>query len=341
MNQIRLSYILPCYNTGPYIKTCIESLYRQNLPLDDFEVIAVNNAAEDDTEKIILELQEKYPNIKCVKLSRNIYPGGACDEGLSIARGKYVQFVDSDDYLVDGIEGELLKYAEESNLDMVYFNIESFSKENKLTYEDDLYFNGNFSEEIPPMDGVSFIEEYTKAKPYSTMPVPAYRKVIRRTLFSEHNIHFTKTSLANDYLINLQLLTIAHKVAARTIRGYMYRYNENGVTKSLMNKEKNVHALNNYACAYELTKSINNSYVRSTIQAELKIILWDQMSYLPAYNSNELQYIREHVSHKFTIALLGGNAWAKLLYNSYGVYWFKIRRLMCNTMRRLVVRNNK
>ncbi|MBQ4393878.1 MAG: glycosyltransferase family 2 protein [Paludibacteraceae bacterium] len=326
MEHIRLSYILPCYNTGPYIRTCIESLYRQSLPLDEFEVIFVNNATEDNSEEIIIDLQKNYPNLIYIKLPNNICTGGAYNAGLDVARGRYIQFVDSDDYLKDNVEQLLLKYAEANDLDMVYFNIESFTDDNRLTHEENLRFNGNFALEIPPSDGEDFIEIYTENKSYDTMPVPAYRKLIRRALFEESRIRFTPTTLGTDYLTNLQLLLVGKKIAASTKRNYMFRYNPSGVTKSSMTPIKNVYGLNNYSAAYLVSKKIKMEQVRSIVQDELKGTLGMYMSYLNSYDQKGLQYVREHIQDKFLLALILGNSAARLLYSPAEMLWFRLKR---------------
>lgn len=326
MQQIRLSYILPCYNTGPYIRACIESLYRQNLPMDDFEVIFVNNATEDNSEEIVKELQKVYANLIYIKLTVNICTGGAYNAGLDVARGNYIQFVDSDDYLKDGVEDSLLRYAEENELDMVYFNIESFNNDNVLTKEEDLYFNGNFPVIIPPMDGESFIEAYMAIKPYKSMPVPAYRKLIRRALFEDNKIRFTQTTLGTDCLNNLQLLLVANKVTNIIGKNYMFRYNPSGVTQSPMTPAKDVYGLNNYTAAYKISKRIKNVHVKSIVQKTLKEALFAHMSFLPEYGINEIKYVQENIQDRFTLSLIGGNAFAKLLYTPIGVMWFRIKR---------------
>lgn len=324
---------MPCYNTGPYIRTCIESLYRQNLPLDDFEVIFVNNATEDNSEEIVKDLQKKYSNLLYIKLPVNICTGGAYNAGLEVARGRYIQFVDSDDYLKDEVEKPLLEYAEANNHDIVYFNIESFTNANELTHEENLRFNGNFSLDIQPVDGISFIETYTVVKPYDTMPVPAYRKLIRRTLFTDNKIRFTPTTLGTDYLTNLQLLLVADKVAAIAHKNYMFRYNPIGVTKSSMTPVKNVYALNNYTIAYELSKKIKNTYVQNIVRKELENTLGLYMSYLFSYNQSELKYIRKNVIHKFTLAIQGGNSVARLLYSPIEMVLFKVSRRIYKLLR--------
>ena len=124
--MIKVSYILPCYNTEKYIGQCIGSLYRQNMQENEFEVICVNNATTDNLESTVFKFQEKHSNIHYLKLDVNVCSGGAYNAGLKVAKGKYIQFIDSDDYLKDDVENNLISEMERFDLEMLYFNIAPF-----------------------------------------------------------------------------------------------------------------------------------------------------------------------------------------------------------------------
>jgi len=251
-DEILVSYILPCYNTGLYIKQCIESLYRQGLEEKQFEVIFVNNATEDNSEEIVFEIRKHHSNFIYIKLEENICAGGAYNTGLKVARGRYVQFVDSDDYLKDNVIQDIIHKMSDNNLDVLYFNIESFKNIGDLTNEDNLPFNGNFISCINSTDGEGIIQSYLKERKFTTFPVPAYRKMIRRKFLTESNILFSHTTIGCDYLHNQKLLTTANRIAAVNTKVYMFRYNPNGVTKSKPTITKLIYALDNYSNAYIL-----------------------------------------------------------------------------------------
>ena len=255
-SNILLSYILPCYNTGKYVKECIESLYRQNMNVGSFEVIVVNNATLDDTEEIVYSLMDIYKNVVYVKLDENICSGGAYNSGLKVARGKYIQFVDSDDFLKDSVMGELVDKMEKGNLEMLYHNIDSFCDVRTLTHEDNLDYNGNILKPISRTTGYGFMHQVLEQLDFNKMPVPAYRKLILKDFLLNNKLFFTPTTIGCDYLHNAQCLLFANRVALIPKSIYMFRYNPNGVTKSKLNSAKIIFGLNNYSLAYNFVNRV-------------------------------------------------------------------------------------
>lgn len=248
--DLLLSYILPCYNTGPFIHQCIESLYNQGMDESTFEVIFVNNATEDNSEEIVLDIKREHSNLVYIKLEKNICAGGAYNAGLRVARGKYVQFVDSDDYISANHEKGILFYMEKENVDALYFNIKSFGSDTNSKEENSLRLNANFKNDIKKCNSSLFLESFFSTNATDKLPIPAYRKIINRQFLIRNNIFFTQTTIGTDFLHNIEILSKADSVAAVTQKLYCFRYNPSGVTKSKINSNKIVYALNNY------TKSI-------------------------------------------------------------------------------------
>ena len=122
--MLKISFILPCYNTGKYLCQCVESLLAQGFDKDEYEIICVDNAATDNTAELLKELSVKYPEVKVVTLPVNKCSGGAYNAGLEVAQGKYVLFVDSDDYLKENSVLPLIEKMESNHLDALFFNIE-------------------------------------------------------------------------------------------------------------------------------------------------------------------------------------------------------------------------
>lgn len=128
--MLRLSFIVPFYNVELYIEECILSLYNQDIPWDEYEVICIDDCSPDGSRKIVEKLQAEYPTLKLLTTPENLRQGGARNMGLDIARGKYVWFVDSDDYIKPNCLKRLLKQAEEEDLDILDFDFDSdFSKQ--------------------------------------------------------------------------------------------------------------------------------------------------------------------------------------------------------------------
>ena len=115
--MIKVSIIVPAYNVEQYIEKCLESLVNQTL--EDIEIIVVNDGSTDGTKQKIEEYKENYPEkIKYVEKEN----GGLSDArnyGLLYAQGRYVGFVDSDDYVEPNMFEEMYNKAQEENSDMV------------------------------------------------------------------------------------------------------------------------------------------------------------------------------------------------------------------------------
>lgn len=95
----KLSIIIPFYNVKQYIAQCLDSVYRQDIPEEEYEVICVNDASPDHSRDIVLEYQKRHKNLVLIEHEHNKKLGAARNTGRSIARGKYIWNVDSDDYI--------------------------------------------------------------------------------------------------------------------------------------------------------------------------------------------------------------------------------------------------
>ena len=93
---MKVSVIVPVYNVEKYLSKCLDSLVNQTLK--DIEIIIVNDSSPDNSKKIIFEYMKKYKNIKYYE-KENGGQGSARNLGLKYAKGEYVAYVDSDDYV--------------------------------------------------------------------------------------------------------------------------------------------------------------------------------------------------------------------------------------------------
>lgn len=91
-----ITIIVPVYNTENYIETCLKSLISQNL--DNFEIICINDGSTDNSFDILNKYAKHYGNIKILS-QQNQGVSIARNNGLKIAKGDYVMFVDSDDWI--------------------------------------------------------------------------------------------------------------------------------------------------------------------------------------------------------------------------------------------------
>lgn len=119
-DEVLLSIIIPVYNTEPYLRKCLDSVICA-LPIRT-EVLIVNDGSPDNSEKIIKEYCKKYSQIRAFK-KKNGGLSSAKNFGLKEARGKYIIYLDSDDYVSSNMYKTMLKLAVEQDADVVYCDI--------------------------------------------------------------------------------------------------------------------------------------------------------------------------------------------------------------------------
>jgi glycosyltransferase involved in cell wall biosynthesis len=131
-DMIKLSIIVPVFNAEQFLKRCLDSIVRQNLT--DFEIICINDNSTDNSLTILEEYDKRYSNVRIINLKENGGVSKARNEGIKIANGEYLGFVDADDYVDDTFFEKL--YNNKENNDIVKGNIKVVDlkgRENILT----------------------------------------------------------------------------------------------------------------------------------------------------------------------------------------------------------------
>ena len=121
-----LSIIVPVYNVEKYIRTSLESIYRQGLAEDCFEVIIVNDGTKDRSMEVIQDIIREHSNILVIQ-QENQGLSMARNNGIAKASGEYILLVDSDDLLADGSLKPLLTEAERVKPDLVVADFQKMS----------------------------------------------------------------------------------------------------------------------------------------------------------------------------------------------------------------------
>jgi glycosyltransferase involved in cell wall biosynthesis len=116
--MLKLSIIIPVYNTEEYISKCVNSCVNQNVDNNVYEIIVVNDGSTDNSLNILLDFEKKYKNITVVS-QKNKKQGAARNNGLGIAKGEYVWFVDSDDWIEKDAISEILNFLKNRELEII------------------------------------------------------------------------------------------------------------------------------------------------------------------------------------------------------------------------------
>lgn len=132
--QIKVSIVVPIYNVERYLEKCIKSLVAQTI--DSFEILLINDGSKDGSGEIAKKMADSYENVYYYEKEN----GGLSDArnfGIPLCRGKYIGFVDSDDYVEPTMFETLYKIAEQNNSDIVmcdyYKEYEQYKKQIHVT----------------------------------------------------------------------------------------------------------------------------------------------------------------------------------------------------------------
>lgn len=127
-----ISVIIPVYNTEKYLQSCIDSLLNQTMK--DIEFIFINDASTDHSLEVLRKNERNaLDQIKVVDLKENLCQGGARNVGIKIARGEYIGFVDSDDFVNPEMYSFLYKRALETGADVTFVQYMSVPESEKFT----------------------------------------------------------------------------------------------------------------------------------------------------------------------------------------------------------------
>lgn len=202
-----LSFIVPAYNVEKYILRCLDSL----LPFIErgHEVIVVNDGSTDKTLDILSEYCSVHKQIKLIT-QENRGLSGARNSGLEVARGEYVWFIDSDDF-VDYSEATDLLNLITRDYDIIAFGrTERF---NNRTLRVPRFKAATFK------TGNDYFEDAVNGGYYRTN---VWDKIYRRSLIEENHIRFIEGLLYEDMFFNLQAMAFARSTASVPVYPYQY-----------------------------------------------------------------------------------------------------------------------
>jgi glycosyltransferase involved in cell wall biosynthesis len=209
----KLSFILPCYNVEKYIAECLDSLYNQDIPETDYEVICVNDCSPDGTRGIIVEYQQQHNNLILINHEKNTRQGGARNTGLRAAQGEYIWFIDPDDYIVPNCLEKMLKTIENNQLDILFFNLDKINEDG--TFLEHNVFD--FSNQV--CEGKTIFEN----NDWWNSTVACWARVMRRSVFFAHNIFFYDSFYHEDVIFGVKCFLYANRILLIPDSLYVYR----------------------------------------------------------------------------------------------------------------------
>lgn len=205
--EIKVSVIIPVYNTEKYLRQCLDSVVNQTLK--DIEIICVDDGSTDGSREILNEYQNKHAHIK-VYSQANAGQSAARNHGLKFATGDYVYFLDSDDYIRDDALELLLKISKEKQLDILFFGADSFFETEELFEKHAAFLEYYHRKELAAdvVSGKEMLHLFTENALFRCS-VPL--QFIRRKFLLNSNIRFPEGIVHEDELFSPLLLLVADR----------------------------------------------------------------------------------------------------------------------------------
>ena len=210
---MRFSIIIPVYNVEKYLPRCLDSCIHQDIPSNEYEIIIINDGSPDGSKAIAEEYAEKYPNIKLF----NQENGGlsvARNNGFDKAKGKYVWFVDSDDWIVENCLSEIYDKMVSQDLDMLQIGYTEAWDDGTVKPSERGFFEGLKS-------GCETMKEIY-------IPAPAQFTIYKRSFLYSFSLKFFPGIYHEDAEFKPRALFFAKRFASLNKHVYYYYQRANG-----------------------------------------------------------------------------------------------------------------
>ena len=220
-----ISVIVPVYNTESYLKKCIESIINQTFR--NIEIILVDDGSTDTSAEILADYALRDNRIIVIH-QENQGLSAARNAGMRSAKGEYIMFVDSDDWIKKDMVECLLKNIEESKSQAVFCNYITVRDGEEIPCEGILEYKVYQSDEVSKIISNMF----GGGRYYSSI----WRGIYEREVIENSNIYFQNLQFAEDLNFNLEYLLNCSRVKIIKDELYYYRVNSTSALQSLKNK---------------------------------------------------------------------------------------------------------
>ena len=223
--KIKISIILPVYNTAKYLCLCLDSLKKQTLK--DIEIICINDGSTDNSLDILKSYQENDSRFK-ILTQNNQGQSSARNRGIQEAKGEYIGFVDSDDYIEQTMFEKLYHNALINDSDITMCDINTFEDKEPIKFQNDPYMTLDlFSKEF---DNITFNYSSTSKFLFRICVTP-WNKVYKRNFLINYNISFPEGLFFEDNAFFLETHLKANKISI--IREKLYNYRKVSTTSTM------------------------------------------------------------------------------------------------------------
>lgn len=270
--MVKLSVIIPVHNTEKYLAKCLESVINQTF--SDMEIICINDNSIDKSVNILKKYAKQDSRIKFIQLNKNSGVSVARNIGIDLARGKYISFIDSDDWLNLDFYQKLMDAAELNNADIAMAGT-------NWMLNNALYKAG--------ANSGCFIKFNSKLKYLSHGAV--WDKIYKLSVIKDNNLKFPQGRVFEDNLFVIHALWYSNKLIMIDNTFYNYFQNQDGICRKLDNKAEMKRKKDKLFIAKKIIEFGNKKKIGCADSFALKNFIYK--SIFPDVSSRNKKYIKE------------------------------------------------
>lgn len=314
-----ISIVVPIYNVENYLERCINSLINQDINAENYEILLVNDGSTDNCGVICEKYSNEFENIKTYHKTN----GGLSDArnyGIKNASGKYILFVDSDDYIQENALRNIIdETIKQNEPDIMFLQAKK------------VYSNGKFINYDEKMDIKYLCADKKEVLDYlgnrKMYPASAWSKMVKKSLLN--NIQFKKGQLSEDYEWSLLLYLKAKTFGAYNGEYYYYAQNRNDSISSNV-REKH---FNDLITIVENMEMLSFDYIQER-EFILKCAAYVYIILL-LHSTNYYSKYRVFLNNKKYLLSVRKDKRVTLLKNVVNIFGIKIAVIFMNTYRKV------
>lgn len=219
-----LSIVVPMYNSEAFLPKCLDSLLHQDISFEQYEIILVNDGSPDGSLGLAEEYASRFANI-IVLSQENKGTSGARNTGMRHASGKYICFVDPDDYILENSFRRIIDRMEEGFLDVLRFGYTEVDEQYRPTKSCKHPEEPDYSSQV--MDGCSFMAERLGVACY------VWTYLFRTSLLKDRELFFPEGVYFDDTPWLPKVLVSAQRVDSIDFKRYCYLIRSNSLVQSV------------------------------------------------------------------------------------------------------------
>ena len=247
MNTPLVSVIIPVYNVAPYLRQCLDSVCNQTLK--NIEIICVDDGSTDESPQILEEYATRDSRIRILH-QRNQYAGIARRNGMAAAKGRYLSFLDSDDFFEPDMMESMATKAEETNADIVACATNYFHEDTGKYTPAPWQLHIEFLESIEDKEVFCPARQFPNKMMHFAGSQP-WTKLYRAAFIREYGIQWQAIQSTNDLAFVCTAIALARRVAIVNRELVHYRLRQDSISHT---KHKDIHL--HYAAFEQLRQNL-------------------------------------------------------------------------------------